>query len=165
MYETMRLFPVLGTLPSMPTKNEMLLGKYFIPKNTSIGPDLVNLHRNEKYWGNQSDEFDPSRFDNRVPGPDNWHTIMDGRIRIPVKCAFLAFGDGPRACLGKPHSPWTDDRETICRGRVHNMSCNGSTEVDDSFKRWLDQAASTWHTWLKCQIFDYATWLKNSPGV
>src|SRR5947207_939243 len=77
MYETMRLFPVLGTLPSMPTDDEMLLGKYFIPKNTSIGPDLVNLHRNEKYWGNQSDEFDPSRFDNRVPGPDNWHTIMD----------------------------------------------------------------------------------------
>lgn len=102
MYETMRLFPVLGTLPSMSTNDEMLLGKYFIPKNSSIGPDLVNLHRNEKYWGNQSDKFDPSRFDNRVPGSDNWHTIMDGRIKIPVKGAFLAFGDGPQACLGKP---------------------------------------------------------------
>lgn len=135
MYETMRLYPVLGTLPTMPANDEMLLGKYLIPKGTSIGPDLVNLHRNEKYWGENSGEFDPSRFDNRHPDSENWHAIMDGKIKIPVKGAFFAFGDGPRACLGKNlffHE--FDDRQKICRGRIHNVYRNGSTKVDDPYK-------------------------------
>ena len=102
MYETMRLYPALGTIPNRPDKDEMLLGKYLIPKNTSIGPDMVNLHRNEKYWGNTSDSFDPSRFNSCVStkGDENWPRIMDGKIKIPAKGAFFPFGEGPRGCLG-----------------------------------------------------------------
>jgi cytochrome P450 len=117
MYETMRLYPVLGTVPNRPDKNEVLLGKYMIPKNTSIGPDMVSLHRNEKYWGDTCNDFDPSRFDNRNNGDsENWHTIMDGKIKIPVKGAFFAFGEGPRVCLGKSLVLLAYERKTLCGG-------------------------------------------------
>jgi cytochrome P450 family 709 len=108
MYETVRLFPVSGLLPRR-TVEEVTIGKYRIPKDTSIGPDLINLHRNEKYWGEDCNEFNPSRFDNRVSkvkaGDGGWQTSADGKIRIP-KGAFMSFGDGPRVCLGMlPSSP------------------------------------------------------------
>ena len=67
LYEIMRLFPVIGTLPTRTEENQILLNKHFIPKNTCIGIDLVNLHRNEKYWSHDPQSFIPSRFDNRVP--------------------------------------------------------------------------------------------------
>jgi cytochrome P450 len=106
MYETMRLFPVLGTVANRTEKDEILLGKHLILKNTSIGPDMVSLHRNEKYWGDTCNEFNPSRLDNRNymskanGNDDRWFTMADDKIRIPVKGAFWPFGEGPRACLG-----------------------------------------------------------------
>jgi cytochrome P450 len=103
MYEVMRLFPVVGALPTRPEQDQILLGKHLIPKNTCVGIDLVSLHRNEKYWGDKCNEFNPSRFDNRTPNPadsQNWQTFMDGKLKIPTKGAFFAFGEGPRACLG-----------------------------------------------------------------
>jgi cytochrome P450 len=102
MYETVRLFPVSGFLPRR-TVEEVTLGRYRIPKDTSIGPDLVNLHRNEKYWGEDCNEFNPSRFDNRFSkfqtADGGWQTSADGKIKIP-KGAFMSFGDGSRVCLG-----------------------------------------------------------------
>jgi cytochrome P450 len=105
MYEVMRIFPVLGNLPIRTEEDQMLIGKHLIPKNTCVGIDLVSLHKNEKYWGPNCYEFDPSRFDNRtLPQHEvqNWQTLMDGKLKIPEKGAYFAFGEGPRACLGTP---------------------------------------------------------------
>lgn len=109
VYEAMRLFPVVGTLLHRTESNQLLLGKHFIPKNTCIGPDMVALGRNEMYWGAKPNEFNPSRFDNRHLSdssklPTGWITLMDGRIKTPMKGAFFAFGEGPRVCLGIPIS-------------------------------------------------------------
>jgi cytochrome P450 len=51
MYETMRLHPVTASLPLMSVANQddTLLGSYLVPKNTVLGMDLYNLHRNERY--------------------------------------------------------------------------------------------------------------------
>ena len=103
MYETMRLHPVLGFTSSTVASDhdEMILGKYPIPKNAHLGIDIYNLHRNEKYWGNNANDFDPGRFDNRNTHikESPWYSV-DGKIKIPSRGAFLGFSDGPRACLG-----------------------------------------------------------------
>src|SRR5439155_11106385 len=95
--ETIRLFPVFGDLPTRPEKEVVLLGKHVIPPNTAVGFDMVNLHRHERYWGNNCHSFDPSRFDARKPG-SGWYTV-DEKIQIPVKGSFASFGEGPRICL------------------------------------------------------------------
>src|SRR5271169_178132 len=98
MYETIRLFPIFGDLPSRTSKEQVLLGRHIIPPNTAVGIDMVNLHRNERYWGKSCNEFDPTRFDNRHPN-NGWYTT-DEKIKIPVRGAFVAFGEGPRMCIG-----------------------------------------------------------------
>jgi cytochrome P450 len=103
MYETMRLHPIIGSLwlQVAGSSDETLLGKYPIPKSSTVGMDLYNLHRNEKYWGSDADKFIPSRFDNRQAGShDSEAYCPDGKFKMPVRDAFFGFGDGPRACLG-----------------------------------------------------------------
>src|SRR5208282_6366024 len=102
MYETMRLYPIIGatSLTVSGNQDRTLLGKYPISKDASIGLDFYNLHRNENYWENPH-KFDPSRFDSRkTEGKEDWYTMPDGRTKIPVRCAFFGFSDGPRACVG-----------------------------------------------------------------
>ena len=91
MYETMRLYPIIGSssLTVSGNQDRTLLGKYPIPKDASIGLDFYNLHRNEKYWDN-AHEFDPSRFDSRkTEGKEGWYTMPDGRTKIPVRCCIF----------------------------------------------------------------------------
>jgi cytochrome P450 len=100
MYETMRLHPVIGSLSLTVASNhdESLLGKYTVPKDTFLGLDLYSTHRNEKYWGETANEFNPSRFDNRE-GNDGRYSA-DEKTKMPVRGAFFGFFEGPRACLG-----------------------------------------------------------------
>jgi cytochrome P450 len=104
MYETMRLYPIIGSLSITVSRNrdETLLGKYPVPKNASLGLDLYNLHRNENYWGRTANEYNPSRFDNRNSKDveeKGWYSA-DGKIKMPVRGAWFGFSEGPRACLG-----------------------------------------------------------------
>ena len=100
MYETMRLFPIIGSLNLTVSSphDEILSGKYPVPKDAAIGIDLYCLHRNENYWGHTANEFDPSRFDNRAP-TEGWYSA-DGKIKMPARGAWWGFSEGPRACLG-----------------------------------------------------------------
>ena len=66
MLETLRLFPpVLGIPKCTLNGDQMLLGKYFVPKDTTLFFDTLHLHRNSKYWDGDPENFDPSRFDGR----------------------------------------------------------------------------------------------------
>ena len=101
MYETMRLFPVIGSLNAMVAerKDTSLLGKYDVPHEARLGMDFWCVHRNEKYWGETVNHFDPSRFDMRTGENKDWYS-PDGKVHIPVRGAWFGFSEGPRACIG-----------------------------------------------------------------
>jgi cytochrome P450 len=90
IYETIRLCPFAGYTPHLSLPNQKLIGKYEIPNGAIINLDMVNLNRNEKYWGENANEFVPSRF-------------LDDTMKFkhPRSGTFVGFSDGPRVCLGK----------------------------------------------------------------
>src|SRR5271154_120941 len=87
-YETMRLFPFVGSIPHLAITDQILTGKYCIPAGTQISLDYVNIGRHQKYWGINSNKFDPSRW------------LEGGKVKTPARGTFVGFSDGPRACLG-----------------------------------------------------------------
>lgn len=58
----------------------------FVPKGMVVAYSPFIMHRDEKLWGKDASEFDPSRWEGRVPS-NHW--------------AFLPFNGGPRICLGQ----------------------------------------------------------------
>lgn len=147
-YETMRLFPFVGSLPHLLQSDQVLIGKYKIPRGTNIALDWVNVQRNEKYWGPTANEFDPSRF-----------LEMDekgGRLKVLPKGYFIGFSEGPRACLGK--LPFCRcrrlmGRETICGNRDYDAFGYDCAKVYDTFERGVDKGTSL--GWASCQCTDY----------
>ena len=104
VFETLRLFPPVVGTPKIASDNQILLGKYPIPKGMVVIFDVVHVHRDPKFWGPDSNEFDPSRFDARITRStqnDNSSDLGNEKIRIPVKGAFLPFSEGQRSCLGR----------------------------------------------------------------
>ena len=98
MFETMRLFPPIVGIPKINSGEEQLImDKYIISKDAIVRLDLVHLHRNPKYWGDDAGLFNPSRFDGRNEGQGN--SMREG-IKFPTKGAFIPFSVGQRSCLG-----------------------------------------------------------------
>jgi cytochrome P450 len=110
MFETLRLFPPVVGIPKCTVNGEQtLLGKYYIPKNATVMYDVINLHRNIKYWDDDAESFNPSRFDGRtslVDKVDKQDTGDDApgatleKIKMPRRGAFIPFSEGARSCLG-----------------------------------------------------------------
>ena len=103
MLETLRMFPPVVGIPRVALQDELLLGKYYVPKDTSLHFDTVNVHRNPKYWGPDFDVFNPSRFDGRhttTVDTAEKETSVPEKIKMPIRGAFIPFSEGSRACLG-----------------------------------------------------------------
>ncbi|CAG8433872.1 7009_t:CDS:10 [Diversispora eburnea] len=80
--EGLRLFPsTFGKQAS----EDMVIKGYFIPKETIIAVNIFYLHREKKYWGEDSHEFIPER----------WLTPE----KVPTDC-FIPFSAGTRNCIG-----------------------------------------------------------------
>ena len=110
LYETMRLFPLVIALAQRTPSEQMFQGKYLVPAGTAAALDMCNTERNPKYW-ERPDEFLPERFDGR-DNPNGEY--VEGKIKFPVKGAFIGFGDGPRACLGIPSQSCSETSFLLC---------------------------------------------------
>lgn len=85
LYETMRLYPLALTLTRQATK-ETKLGRYNIPVNTQVFCPAMAIHRDTELWGEDANEFNPMRFNER---------------RGKHLASYMPFGLGPRICVGQ----------------------------------------------------------------
>jgi cytochrome P450 len=84
--EGLRLYPAAWMTDRVSLNDDQFNG-FSYPKGTIIIPFFYGLHRNKKYWNNES-VFDPERF-----------VISDSVPPKKVK-NFFPFGAGPRMCIG-----------------------------------------------------------------
>uniref|UniRef100_A0A7C9CWR7 Unspecific monooxygenase n=1 Tax=Opuntia streptacantha TaxID=393608 RepID=A0A7C9CWR7_OPUST len=113
--EALRLYPQPPLLIRRALKSDLLPGGYKgqkdgfqIPKGTDVFVSVYNLHRSPFFW-DKPHEFEPERF--LVPRTnediEGWSGFDPSRSpgalypnEIISDFAFLAFGGGPRKCVG-----------------------------------------------------------------
>jgi len=84
--EGMRLFPVAPFIVRCVCEDTPV-SKCTIPKHSIVMMSLYNLHRNEKIWGPNADDFNPDNF-------------LPERAAERDPFSFLPFSGGPRNCIG-----------------------------------------------------------------
>lgn len=85
--EALRLFPIV-TVMARKCESSFMLRDYKIEPNMSVAIGVQQLHRNPRYWGPNSHEYNPDNF-----LPKN----VDARNPY----CFIPFSAGPRNCIGK----------------------------------------------------------------
>ncbi|ORY45437.1 cytochrome P450 [Leucosporidium creatinivorum] len=99
--EAMRLQPPIVVIPKHAASDVVIPiegpggegERLYVPRGTDVYLDVVALHRNPKYWGEDCDTYKPERFVDAA----------DGSYRWPRE-AFMGFSAGPRSCLGQRFS-------------------------------------------------------------
>ncbi|KAL0446976.1 UNVERIFIED_CONTAM: cytochrome [Sesamum latifolium] len=88
IHETLRLYsPVI--LITRRTQGKVKLGKFKFPANVELAIPPQALHRNPDIWGQDAHLFKPERFAEGLAKATKGNPM-----------AFLAFGFGPRICVG-----------------------------------------------------------------
>lgn len=86
--ETLRLHPTAPAFGLKPADDVVLSDRYLVKAGQTVMVILPNLHRDEAVW-EQPERFDPDRF-------------APGRIEQIPEYAWMPFGHGERACIGRP---------------------------------------------------------------
>lgn len=88
LWESLRLFPPQSFI-GRSCVLENRVQNIVIPKKMEVIVPVSSLHRDKQLWGEDADEFRPSRFANGI----------NKASKNPV--SFLPFGLGPRTCIGQ----------------------------------------------------------------
>lgn len=88
LLEALRLWPTAPAFSVTPFEDEIIGGKYSIPKGTFVTVLGISLHRDKTVWGDTPDVFNPDNF-----SPEAEAT------RHPA--GYKPFGNGQRACIGR----------------------------------------------------------------
>ncbi|GAA3622594.1 cytochrome P450 [Microlunatus ginsengisoli] len=89
--ETLRLFPAAHGM-GRSTATEQTLGAHRIPAGSWVEVSIWGAHHSARVWPDP-ERFDPSRFD-----------LAEGEHPGGHRYAWLPFGVGARACIGRPIS-------------------------------------------------------------
>ena len=88
LFEALCLWPTAPALGLAPYEDEVIGGKYLIPKGTFTTLLIPSLHRDPSVWGDNPKAFNPDHF-----------TPEAEAARDPA--AYKPFGNGQRACIGR----------------------------------------------------------------
>ncbi|KDP46408.1 hypothetical protein JCGZ_10248 [Jatropha curcas] len=88
--EVLRLYPPLPFNHKVSIEPDILPSGHHIPKNMRIIYSLYSMGRMKEIWGEDCLEFKPERWISET-----------GQIKHVPAYKFIAFGTGPRSCLGK----------------------------------------------------------------
>ncbi|CAK7197853.1 hypothetical protein SEUCBS139899_000503 [Sporothrix eucalyptigena] len=91
MKECLRLNPPVAGIPRVAQTDTVVAG-HFIPRGTTLMPVPAVIHRNPALWGHDVEQFRPQRW---IDDP-----ATGGAVHKEVY-AWIAFGHGPRACIGR----------------------------------------------------------------
>jgi cytochrome P450 len=94
--EALRINSPISLLPARWTLEPVTLGKYYIPANTSVVPNVCAVHQNDNNWPD-AQKFDPYRF-------------IDTRQKAAIN---IPFGTGPRQCVARQFSLF-EQRTLLC---------------------------------------------------
>lgn len=86
--ETLRLWPTAPGFNRTPYEDTVIGGRYAIPAGTPLTVLSGMLHRDQRIWGPDAEEFNPDHF------------APQRRASIPPN-AYKPFGTGQRACIGR----------------------------------------------------------------
>lgn len=86
--ESLRLYPPVPAIKRK-VKKEVKLGRLTLPPNLELYVSPLALHHDPQIWGDDVDLFKPERFAGGV-----------AKASKNTSAAFLAFGFGPRTCVG-----------------------------------------------------------------
>ncbi len=86
--EALRLWPTAPAFSVTPFKDEIVGGKYPIPKGSFVTILIPSLHRDVEMWGDDPESFDPDRFSKAAEAARPTY-------------AYKPFGNGQRACIGR----------------------------------------------------------------
>ena len=88
LLEALRLWPTAPAFSVSPFEDEIVGGKYPLPKGTFISVLGLSLHRDQTVWGDDPEAFNPENF------------MGDAEAnRHPA--GYKPFGNGQRACIGR----------------------------------------------------------------
>ncbi|PVI07266.1 cytochrome P450 [Periconia macrospinosa] len=88
IYEALRFMGPIALNHKHALKPTLIAGKYYVEPSDLIMLNLKSFMHDPKVWGPDANEYRPERF------------LNGGYENLPPN-AFKAFGDGPRACIGR----------------------------------------------------------------
>ncbi len=114
--EALRLQPTAPAWTVAPLADTTICdGKYAVPKDQGIGILLHALHRDPAVWGDDVEDFRPER-------------MLDGKFEALPPDSWKPFGNGVRACIGRPFA-WQE--ALLAVAMVSRCSCtHRSSSVD-----------------------------------
>jgi len=120
--------PIYGK--AMKAKEDINLDGFTVKKGTIIYPNNAVIGVSYNIWKDPL-EFIPERFD-----PENeYFKLPDGKKREPI--AWLAFGAGPRACMGDNYSMYFVKVGLVYFLHLFNFELKEEPK-EDSFFYWLN---------------------------
>ncbi|CAE6431371.1 unnamed protein product [Rhizoctonia solani] len=88
--ESLRVTPSIGQYSVTPHKDEIIGdGKYLIKKGTIVVILAGDIGKDPVVWGEDAEVFNPDR-------------MLDGKFEALPPKAWIPFGNGARACIGRP---------------------------------------------------------------